>query len=142
MSSTRCEIRSGFFILRDCGRTAIGQCGECGRSYCDKHEVKMAQGGDICSTCAEKRGLIEDENDFGRHRDRDQKSPWHLRGDRQRDRDRDRDDDAVAAAFTANEMAQFEASDRAGEAPELENENGLGADGFAGESEDISIFDS
>lgn len=154
-ASSPCEIQSGFFIRRDCGRPAVGECSECGRGFCKKHEVKMAQGGSLCTACAEKRGLLEDENDFGqrRYRDEERQSPWRIRSGRQREQDRDRnrdaDDDQAAAAaattgaaFTAAEMNQFEEGDQGAAGTESESEAGFDNDGFADASEDISIFDS
>ena len=56
----QCEIRG---ILRTCGRPGVAVCQYCGRTFCDDHGERLADGQEIChrSTCQAKKA------DLARH---------------------------------------------------------------------------
>lgn len=48
---SRCAIRRGFFVLRDCGARPVGTCDACGRAACGEHATEAPGGGVRCVEC-------------------------------------------------------------------------------------------
>jgi hypothetical protein len=72
-----CQCKSGFFSLRDCGETALGQCSVCQRGMCRQHaavETQFTQCRDCFARNAQaddrmKRGAYDDDWAYNyRHR--------------------------------------------------------------------------
>ena len=52
--ATKCEMIIGFLVPRGCEHTALGQCMQCGRSYCEEH-ISVSPNGLLCEAC--RQGL-------------------------------------------------------------------------------------
>ncbi len=50
-----CQVKRGFFVLRDCGKVATATCNVCGRQMCDEHRVLGASSA-ICVDCNARKG--------------------------------------------------------------------------------------
>ncbi|HSE99143.1 MAG TPA: hypothetical protein VLD57_12820, partial [Blastocatellia bacterium] len=55
-----CEVRRGFFVLRDCGEPAFNTCMECGRSMCAAH-TSMSEAM-LCVECGARHHVNEENN--------------------------------------------------------------------------------
>jgi hypothetical protein len=146
MTHGHCQLESGFFVLRVCGKQAVGKCSVCSNAYCQQHSGDAFETG-LCITCARERGATHDQHDDHHSADhpysREHSRPWNLRNRRDRDDDfdeRNTQTAAAAAAFTAAEAAEFE---QAGQ-ESISDTDGDQASDFDLEADagDISIFDS
>jgi hypothetical protein len=50
MTTSSCQVKRGFFVLRDCGKTIQFYCSECGRGICEEHRAK-GPSSTICVDC-------------------------------------------------------------------------------------------
>ncbi len=53
-----CQVRRRF---RTCGQSGVATCQYCGRTFCDEHGSRLADGQEICSrsTCQQKKAELE-----------------------------------------------------------------------------------
>ncbi|MFP4436753.1 MAG: hypothetical protein ACLFVO_05855 [Chloroflexaceae bacterium] len=58
MSTLRCQIKRGFFVLRDCGKHAVTTCSICGRSICAEHQAQRSAKV-MCVDCYARRYEID-----------------------------------------------------------------------------------
>ena len=72
MSTLKCQIKRGFFVLRDCGKPAVATCSVCGRSVCAEHQIKWLASA-MCVDCNARRSEADTEpEDIYTHRH------WHY----------------------------------------------------------------
>jgi hypothetical protein len=48
--ATRCEMIVGFLVPHQCERSALGQCVQCSRQYCEEH-LNVRVTGLLCIAC-------------------------------------------------------------------------------------------
>ena len=145
MTHGHCQLESGFFVLRVCGKQAVGKCTNCSSAYCNQHSGDAFETG-LCVKCARERGAAHDQHDdhYSPHHlySREHSRPWSLRNRRDRNDDFDERNTQTggATAFTAAEAAEFE---QAGQ-ESISDADGDKSSDFDIEADDgdISIFDS
>ncbi len=49
--TTTCEVKIGFYVLKQCGFPVVGSCQHCGISLCETHNLAKAQGEFVCVDC-------------------------------------------------------------------------------------------
>lgn len=57
---SRCEIKSGFFVISECQRLASATCDNCGRYTCDRHMRRRPNGKLWCVECYAKQDYQHD----------------------------------------------------------------------------------
>ncbi|GAB4272765.1 MAG: hypothetical protein Kow0029_11790 [Candidatus Rifleibacteriota bacterium] len=64
---TNCQMKKGFFFLRDCEKEATISCSVCGREFCPEH-IRMLPGQNepACLDCLGKRMQIANRKKSGR----------------------------------------------------------------------------
>lgn len=150
MKTLHCQLETGFFVLRLCGREAVGECDYCKKVFCHRHSGAAALP-NLCLACARSRNLLTDDNDDDLHRryhrDAHNRPSWRIDNSRGH---RHRDDTSTGAAgvaagmqpetFSAAEAAEFEKTEQ----QSITDADGDNASDFEIEADDgdISIFDS
>ncbi len=61
---TRCAVRKGFFVLRNCDKMAANSCPVCGRAVCPEH-MFFPPTGPVCVECNARRQEELDDNQYG-----------------------------------------------------------------------------
>jgi len=51
---SRCSVRRGMFVLRDCGKPPVYTCVDCSRGMCEQHGSEF-QGDVLCTDCRAKK---------------------------------------------------------------------------------------
>jgi hypothetical protein len=60
MFGSGCAVRRGFFVLRECGRTAIAVCSACARPVCAEHSAPLSAP-PLCSECHARQQSTGDD---------------------------------------------------------------------------------
>jgi len=50
--ASQCEMIIGFLVPRRCENPALGNCGNCGRGYCEEH-IEVTSQGLLCQACSQ-----------------------------------------------------------------------------------------
>jgi hypothetical protein len=68
--SRTCAVRTGFFVLRDCGKPAEASCASCGRPACGDHTREEPSRRLLCLDCwgRENDDLRDDSGVYGYRR--------------------------------------------------------------------------
>ncbi|AJQ92764.1 hypothetical protein [Gynuella sunshinyii] len=61
-----CEVKAGFFVLRQCGDPSEGLCEQCGCAVCGLHLVEV-EGQMLCTDCAAVQDEAGEEDEAGNH---------------------------------------------------------------------------
>lgn len=65
----RCQVKRGFFVLRDCGNGAVAVCSLCNRAVCSEHITPgIAQ--ITCVDCHARQQQTDDPDDIYTYRHR------------------------------------------------------------------------
>ena len=59
----KCIVKRGFFVLRDCGNSAINACSFCSRAVCQEHSFMRGQTL-VCLDCNGRQQQLTEEEKF------------------------------------------------------------------------------